>query len=136
MEAYLSFNGNAADALDFYAKSLGGKILRINRDGTPVTTDVTRPLEVITRSYVPAGTGDRTNLPFVSGTVARATTASFCSDTEVAPLAIALATYPSTASPVVERGKIVKTGFRLYRPEFPATTTDLQASRSSTTSVS
>jgi PhnB protein len=27
MEAYLSFNGNAADALDFYAKSLGGKIL-------------------------------------------------------------------------------------------------------------
>lgn len=27
MEAYLSFNGNAADALDFYAKSLGGKVL-------------------------------------------------------------------------------------------------------------
>ena len=27
MEAYLSFNGNAADALAFYAKSLGGKIL-------------------------------------------------------------------------------------------------------------
>ncbi len=27
MEAYLSFNGNAAEALDFYAKSLGGKIL-------------------------------------------------------------------------------------------------------------
>lgn len=27
MEAYLSFNGNAAEALAFYAKSLGGKIL-------------------------------------------------------------------------------------------------------------
>ncbi len=27
MEAYLSFNGNAADALAFYAKNLGGKIL-------------------------------------------------------------------------------------------------------------
>ncbi len=27
MEAYLSFNGNAAEALDFYARSLGGKIL-------------------------------------------------------------------------------------------------------------
>jgi PhnB protein len=27
MEAYLSFNGNAAEALAFYAKTLGGKIL-------------------------------------------------------------------------------------------------------------
>ncbi|GAA4330650.1 VOC family metalloprotein YjdN [Variovorax defluvii] len=27
MEAYLSFNGNAAEALAFYARSLGGKIL-------------------------------------------------------------------------------------------------------------
>lgn len=27
MEAYLSFNGNAAEALAFYVKSLGGKIL-------------------------------------------------------------------------------------------------------------
>ena len=27
MEAYLSFNGNAAEALAFYAKNLGGKIL-------------------------------------------------------------------------------------------------------------
>ncbi|MEJ7687206.1 MAG: VOC family protein [Variovorax sp.] len=27
MEAYLTFNGNATEALDFYAKSLGGKIL-------------------------------------------------------------------------------------------------------------
>lgn len=25
MEAYLSFNGNAAEALAFYAKSLGGR---------------------------------------------------------------------------------------------------------------
>ena len=27
MEAYLTFNGNAAEALAFYAKSLGGKVL-------------------------------------------------------------------------------------------------------------
>ena len=27
MEAYLSFNGNAAEALAFYAKTLGGKVL-------------------------------------------------------------------------------------------------------------
>ena len=63
---------------------------------------------------MPAGTGESKNLPVESGTVPRATTPACCSDTDVVPLAMAVATKPSTAKlDAVARGRMDRTGFNL-----------------------
>ena len=59
-----------------------------------------------------------------------------CTETFVELKAIAGSTNPITRSPASDStGVTAMTGFRLYWPELPRLTTDLQASKSSTTSA-